>query len=232
MSDNTEINIVYYTYINPNSDYKTIIKGQLIDIINSKIIAKLFIVISCEFENLIDDIKILIHETLLNAKINYVLDIKNENIFEYYGIKKIYDLAINEPNKYYLYLHGKGMLNKWNDENPRTENNVALTQGSVNPWEKVLNIFKTDDAINIIAMVPGINMAWFNFWWASGKYLITCEDPKISRENRYYYESWLTTGNVENSKIYNLLDDNYETHATPSGACKRYYDYIFQKFRQ
>jgi len=218
---NKLINIVYYTYINPDSNYKSIIKEQLIDINNSKIYinATLFIVISCEFKNLIDDIKNLIYETMINIPITYNLEFETENIFEYYGIKKIYDLSIKEPNKYYLYMHGKGMCNTYGDKNPRTKHNIFLTKSHVNNWEKVLDIFKKDDNINIIGMFPSDTrkFIWFNFWWASGKYLITCEYPKISRDDRFYYESWIGTGNIDNNKIYNLLENNYNTY-TPNEA--------------
>ena len=201
-------------------DYETIIREQLIDIINSNIHnhATLFIVISCEFKDLIEKINHLIYATLINTKFTYYVDIKNENLFEYYGIKKIYDLAINEPDKYYLYIHGKGMCYNHNDLNPRTKPNILLTRGHVTPWKKVLDIFKADESINFVGMFPSNTCVWFNFWWASGKYLITCENPKMSLENRYYYEEWLSSGNRDKHKSYNLLESNYKTY-TGQGAC-------------
>jgi hypothetical protein len=210
-----EINIVYYTYINPNADFKTIIKEQLIDIINSNISvnAKLFIVISCEFEKFKYYIKKLINNTLSNTNICYNLDIESENLFEYYGIKKIHDLAIKEPDKYYLYIHGKGMCNNYGDNNSRINTNLLLTQTHLNNWQKVLNIFKKDKNVDIVGMFPSpFYFVWFNFWWASGKYLITCECPRIST-NRYYYEGWLNSGG-NNNKIYNLIENNYNTYTS------------------
>jgi hypothetical protein len=109
-------------------------------------------------------------------------------------------------------MHGKGMCNKWCDVNPRTKNNIVLTQTHVNPHEKVLDIFKTNDNTHIIGMFPSDGFVWFNFWWASGKYLITCEYTKISRDDRCYYETWLRSGNIPNNKIYNLLENNYKSY--------------------
>lgn len=31
---------------------------------------------------------------------------------------------------------------------------------------------------------------WYNFWYATGKYLSNCEEPVLT-DNRYYYEEWL-----------------------------------------
>ena len=109
-----EINIVYFTYINPNKNYKDIIQGQLNDIVVSGIgiNSKLFIVISCEFPELINEVENIITQKLLNTNVNYELTIEPKNIYEYYGIKKVYDLAKADPDKYYIYLHGKGMMNE------------------------------------------------------------------------------------------------------------------------
>ena len=67
-------------------------------------------------------------------------------------------------------------------------------------------------------MFPSVSFGWFNFWWATGKYLSTCEEPKMSRENRYYYEGWLSSGKINNNKIYNLLEHNYKSY-TAVEAC-------------
>lgn len=221
------INIVYYTFINRNAQYKIIIEEQLDDIINSDIIIyiTLHIVISCEFPDLVEEIQNIINTKLLNKNIDYNLNIESKNIFEYYGLKKIYDLAVIEPEKYYLYIHGKGMFNSWGDPNPRVKSNVALTRCHINPWKKIIDIFQNNKNIKIITMFPHEKWAWFNFWWASGNYLSTCEDPKICLDDRYYYESWLGTGHIDNNLSYNLHEDNYITY-TAQEACKLLIDYI------
>jgi hypothetical protein len=61
-----EINIVYFTYINPTKNYKLIIQGQLNEVIVSNVgtRSKLFIVISCEYPEFIDDVKNALKEQL------------------------------------------------------------------------------------------------------------------------------------------------------------------------
>lgn len=223
----TQINIIYYTYINHNINYKVIIEGQLDDIIRSNISnnSKLYIVIACEIINILHEAKNFIDQKLLYKNINYELTIENKNLFEYYGIKKVYDLAKLEPEKYFVYIHGKGMFNNFDDPHPRTKSNIVLTGIHIYQWERILNIFQNDSDIKIATMFPHGAWAWFNFWWASGKYLCTCEDPKITFDNRYYYESWLGTGHLDNSKTYNLLENNYQTY-TPDEANNSLNDYI------
>jgi len=208
-----EINIVYFTYINPNKNYKDIIQGQLNDIVVSGIgiNSKLFIVISCEYPELVDDVKNAITEQLSNTNVNYELTIEPKNIYEYYGIKKIYDLAKEESDKYYIYLHGKGMMNEHGEmtKTGRTKSNLSLTRSHLYPWEKILNLFKSNQNIVVAASFVGPRLGWFNFWWASGKYLSTCEDPRVSLDNRHYYEGWLSSGSIENEFFYNLTENDY-----------------------
>lgn len=208
-----EINIVYYTFISPTKNYNLIIQGQLNDIINSNIgiNSKLFIVISCEFPELIDDVKNAITEKLSNTNVNYELTIENKNIFEYYGIKKVYDLAKADPDKYYIYFHGKGMFNEHGEmtKTGRTKSNLSLTRSHLYPWEKILDIFKSNQNVVVAASFVGPRLGWFNFWWASGKYLSSCEDPCVSLDNRHYYERWLSSGSIENEIFYNLTENDY-----------------------
>ena len=103
----------------------------------------------------------------------------NINIFEYYGIKKMYDLALKEPNKYYLYLHSKGMFN-YGNTNTRHEFETTLTKGTVYQYKKVIDIFETNSNISKIGLFPAIQhdgrYIWLNFYYSKGTYLNTCED--------------------------------------------------------
>jgi len=214
-----EINIVYYTFINPDKNYKLIIQGQLNDIINSNIgsVSKLFIVISCEYLELVDDVKNAIAQKLSNTNVNYELTIEPKNIYEYYGIKKVYDLAKADPDKYYIYFHGKGMYNEHGEmtKTGRTKSNLSLTRSHLYPWKKILDIFKSNQNIVVAASFVGPRLGWFNFWWASGKYLSSCEDPRVSLNNRGYYEGWLSSGSIENEIFYNLTENNYTQYQPP-----------------
>ena len=64
------------------------------------------------------------------------------------------------------------------------------------------------------------NWIWFNFWWARGTYLNTCEDPIITCD-RYYYESWLGSGNNSIGQTYNFKEGNFNSY-TAEEALERF----------
>jgi hypothetical protein len=209
----SKINIVYFIWINLKKNYECIILGQLNDIINSNILseAKLYIEICCEYEDITPIIKEKIDNTL--QSFDYEMTFHTINIFEYYGIKKMYDLALKEPNKYYLYLHSKGMFN-YDNTNTRHNFETTLTKGTVYQYKKVIELFETNSNISKIGLFPAIKhdgrYIWLNFYWSKGTYLNTCEDP-IQTTYRYYYETWSGSGEKD-SLIYNLHENNYKKY--------------------
>jgi hypothetical protein len=209
-----DINIVYFIWINPKKNYKAIISGQLDDLIKSKILdrSNLHIEVCCEHKELQDGLDNLI-KTLLNGY-NFNIAYYEENLYEYYGIKKLYELACNEPKKCYLYFHSKGMFNYDNiDRHPYEK---TLTKGTIYQYEKVISIFNGNPKIMKIGLFPSNihkgHFIWLNFYWARGSYLRTCEPPIISTENRYYYETWSESGNNNMGDVYNLYENNYKKY--------------------
>jgi hypothetical protein len=204
----SQISIVYFTGINPRKDYKCIIGGQLDDIISSQVlsVATLYLQISCVFHELVDEIRELIETKLTNF--NFHLEFHNKNLCDYHGIKKLYDLAKEDPSKIYCYLHGKAMFNYENYKRHAYE--LLLTNGTISRWRDVLNLFETnhENKISIACMFPsGTNIAWYNFYWVRGSYLTKCEVPVIT-SNRFCYEIWLGTGDTT-PLTYNLIENNH-----------------------
>ena len=131
-------------------------------------------------------------------------------MYEYYGIKKLYDLSVIEPEKIYFYFHGKGMCNNCNNnKNVRTHYNINLTQSHVNCWRKALNAFKTNSEIIAAGMFPSEKLVFYNFFYARGNFLQSC-GPPLKTVDRYYYECWLPQGDFSLGKIYNLNEDNFQ----------------------
>lgn len=213
-----KINIIYNIWINNNRNWKIIIEGQLCDIKLSKILdkSKLYIIISSDEDHILSNSVEYIN-TFLDIfdsdkeKVNIYS--YNKNYYEYYGVKKIYDLAKNEPDKLYIYFHTKGMFNWYNNDiNKRSEDEFNLTYYLIHGWRDILNVFENYADINRIGLIPSNGgWMWFNFYWTRGNYLNTCEEPLIS-ENRYYYESWLGSGNQEIGSIYGTLSGNFKKY--------------------
>jgi hypothetical protein len=208
-----QINIVYFCWCNKKKNYAAIIGGQIDDIIFYKIlsVAKLYIEVCCEDDDILPSIKELLDTKLTGY--NYYINFHKENKYEYYGIKKLYDLSILEPNKYYLYLHSKGMFNYANIN--RHEYEKVLTNGILCNFEKTIELFNNNPEIMKASQFPSNhhekNFCWFNFYWSRGTYLITCENPIIS-SNRCYYETWSETGDNNMGKVYNMYENNYKKY--------------------
>jgi hypothetical protein len=207
------INIIYFTWINTNRNWKVILYGQMYDLLVSNILenAKLYVILCNENENILNEAKNYIYEVLNNVNRDIItIETTTQNLYEYYGIKKLYDLAKNEPNKLFVYLHGKGMYHWYNNNsNIRSEHEVILTKNTIYPWRDILDVFSKNQHITRIGFIPSHGgWLWFNFFWVRGNYLITCEDPSITND-RYYYESWLSTGKRYDSESYSLYTGNY-----------------------
>jgi hypothetical protein len=220
-----KINIVYFIYINKDRDWDYIVKSQLNDIKKSNIlsVANLFIVV-CDENNIVN--KLYFDNILEN--INYNIDFHNKNHFEYYGIKKLYDLAQNDPDKLYVYLHSKGMVFH-NTESKRNKVEEYLTNNLLNNYKKIINIFEENENITKVASFPSTKgFAWFNFFYVRGSYLKKCKEPIISND-RFYYESYLGDEYINDDKgeSYSLYlnKNHYFTHTE---AASKYFEIIDQ----
>ena len=209
------INIIYFVWINKEKNFENIISGQMEDLLNSGLLehATLYIEICCEDKSLDNLVKGIFSRKLKN--ICFHLEIHNQNLFEYYGIKKMYELAKKEQDKYFLYFHSKGMMNHYKNQNDRHIYEKTLTKGTICQYKKVIKLFEENPKIMKIGLFPSNihkkNFIWLNFYWARGSYLITCESPIIS-DNRYYYETWSETGDIQMGLSYNLYENNYKKY--------------------
>ncbi len=209
---------MYFAWINPEKDYECIIAGQMKDLLASGImsVSKLYVQVCCENNELVDSVQAIFRKVLGNT--NYEIEVHGENLFEYYGINKLHSLAVSEPSKYYFYFHSKGMFN-YNNTRSRNRYELTLTRGTISNWKKAIEVFKSDDAIMKIGLFPARqhknNYIWFNFWYARGTFLATCEKPKKSGiTGRFYYESvWIETGTNDELGVYNLLEPGHRKYS-------------------
>jgi hypothetical protein len=211
----SSIYIVYFIYINPERNWKLILEGQMNDIKDTNILEtnKLFIVISCNDENNIQEAKNIVNSIFINYNHNIEFTIESQNLFEYPGIKKVYDLALINKDKLFIYFHSKGMV--FHQNSKRNELEEKLTKNTFKNWQKTISIFKNNSNINKIGLLPSNSgFIWYNFWWARGDYISKLEEPIIS-EDRYYYEVWLSK-----VKKYNC-DDSYSL-LNNSNNCKSF----------
>jgi hypothetical protein len=224
--------IIYFVSINPKRNWKSIISGQLNDLCNISILknSHFIIVLTCENnKNLLSESFNFICNILSNKEgVSFVIDKYEDNKFEYHGIKVLYNYSIDNPDSIFLYIHSKGMYNVDNlNERSRTEK--ALTIETCTNWQGILNIFNAHTNIMRIGLFPDKNgIVWYNFFFARGSYLKTCENPIIT-DNRYYYENWLSTGKINDNDSYSLFSNNNNTY-NPSTATQNLIESLIPKY--
>jgi hypothetical protein len=210
-SNNKKINIVYFAFIpnNKKDRWTFLIKSQLNDLINSKLLneSKLYVVLSIKNPQEYNDVKTFINSILSGH--DYEISYTFENNYEYPGIKKLYDLAKISPNNYYLYLHSKGMVFHEDTDNKRDHWEERVTYDTIYKWVDITNIFKNNEHITRIGLFPAhAGWVWINIFWVKGTYLIQCEEPIIT-SNRHYYEGWLGTNkNKELTESYSIYSND------------------------
>lgn len=213
---NKSIHIVYYIWINEERNWQIIIKGQLQDIIESNILedAHLNIVLCTDKIDLITDATYFILSTInYTNHLTFNLYTTQFNNYEYEGINKLYELANQEPNKLYIYMHSKGMFNKIYNPNIRLDEEIILTKTLLYDWKKIKNLFLENKFLMKAGLVPAIGgWIWFNFFWSRGEYIRTCEKPKIT-DTRYYYESWLTTSIISEFDSYSIYSNTISRYS-------------------
>jgi hypothetical protein len=195
------LNLVYYIYINPDK-YKTIVNGQLHDIIKSGIpYHKIYICICSEKQHLIDECKNLIDEIGIQ-RIVYSQSLINQ--FEYPGLKLLYDLSHNS-NDIFLYIHSKGMVYN-NKSNGRNEFERTTLRGTLHYHQKAMEIFKNIVNINKVGLWPSDKgFIWVNFFYIRGGYL---KKPPIITQDRWWYEEYIGShGNSNYFDCYSLIKD-------------------------
>jgi hypothetical protein len=201
------IKIVYYLYLVPDANWKEIASGQLRQLKNYGILneADLYIHI-CDCHGLVAEAESLIKDIVPSALLNF----SYENRFEYPGIKLVYDLAKQHPEAIFIYFHAKGVSHQIQ---LRSAKEVTLFTLTFKNWRKNIQLLNKN-GIQKVGLFPamlkaGLNKPgelggwiWYNYWYATGKYLSQCPQPMVHKD-RYYYEGWLGLHNADNTYITN-----------------------------
>jgi hypothetical protein len=200
-----EIIIVYYIYINPNKNWKHIVNGQLNDLKTIGLInSNLNVVICSEEHNILEDCIKIIHK----YRSDILIKTTCKNLYEYPGIKLLYDLAQNNPNKIMFYMHSKGMVFS-NQTNFRSFAEMSILRNTMKDPQKIFSIFENNKKVNKIGLIPHEDhYIVSNFYWVRSNYLIGAEIPKITTD-RLYYEQYI--GLIGSDDSYSLLTDEITT---------------------
>ena len=211
------IYIVYFCFLNNQRDWMRMIHDQLIDVKNTGIFN------SSKFHAVIygDPDDIIKAHTMMEQLIVQKIEITpvHTNRYEFPAIIKIRELAIENPKKIFIYFHSKGMVNH-NFSTYRTQLECKLSLSTFINWDETLYKFNTNPNIQKAGLMPSLEgWIWFNFWWARGSYLVSCE-PIIESDNRFECEVWVGSyGSKTWSDCYSIIDKKISFTADPSTDC-------------
>ena len=97
-----EFAIVYYIYINEKRDWKTIVKGQIDDLLFVGMKPKNMYICICSKKNYIEEV------SKFCESFNPVVSWSQENNFEYPGIHKLWE--IRKKYKIIFYMHSNNCI--------------------------------------------------------------------------------------------------------------------------
>ena len=117
------------------------------------------------------------------------------NAYEYWGIKKVWDLSQKHDGKV-LYIHAKGVTNNY--KNRVTKEISEWKVEGVELWRNAMESHLIDNYTQCVSDLDeydtcGLtcvgNWYWGNFWWSNLSFVK--ENPEPTHADRWYYENWL-----------------------------------------
>jgi hypothetical protein len=166
------------------------VEGQLNDLKTENLLTcDMFIHITGETQELIDSCINLIN----NYKINKSIRTSTENLYEYPGLKYMYDVSQVFSDKIILYMHTKGMFFS-NFSNYRSKDEQMILRYTIKNYQNILTLFENKN-INKIGLFPSPEgKIFFNFFWIKSNYLKDKPAPIISSD-RHYYKNYISFTN-------------------------------------
>ena len=186
------IKIVYFAYLVPNK-WENIVLEQLEMLYNvTSLYEKAHIYMSV-IDNTINQSELQKLRNILRDQYNKIklINIFSENLYEYPGIKTVYELSSMNDNEYILYFHSKGMLS--NQHSIRR----ILFEYTIKNYEIILEEMEKNIDIDTSSIIPCTNgFGYFNFFWARSSFVAKyCSKPESTEEyikhERFTWEMWL-----------------------------------------
>lgn len=120
-------------------------------------------------------------------------DHTEENLFEYPGIHRVWEIGQQNNSTYVLYFHARGISRIKLGRFRRNRQSVEkrLFRRVIGDWRENLlwlSALPTSDKIGLTQ--GGNGWLWYNFWWAKTAYIARLEEPERTNR-RHYYEDWL-----------------------------------------
>lgn len=179
------IKIVYFVYLLPNMWYDIVIE-QLSALKKLKLYETASDIFLCAIS---DNVELDKLKTILDSEYNKIkiVNVFKENVFEYPGIKTIYEISELNENDIILYFHTKGITSNKHDVR------INLFKWVIETHEEIISEFNNNPKLEIATAFPNKSgTSYFNFFWVNSEYVRKyCKRPIIC-DNRFKWEVWLS----------------------------------------
>ena len=221
ITNHPKLEIVYFINADLSECFFKLFNDQIKDLLKAKLnkysFIKLNIEVICSSKIKKEKIKKLISNLKLEDYLNFQISFSKDFNKEYKGINKAWELAKEDPEKYILYFHGKGLSylkNKYFYIRQPLEK--LIFNLLIKDWLKNLEKLNRLISINKLGILSGGNgWLWFNFWIAKSSYLSKIEKPRMTKR-AFYYEDWIARFRIikkedfKNKRIYtNEFEEKY-----------------------
>lgn len=191
----TKTRIVYFINCYINKNYIYLFSRQMAELAETKLLSEtnsVLYVVSSGTEN---DKNVLQKE--IQRIFGLASDIRQEhteqNLFEYPGIRKVWELGRQDSDAFILYFHARGIsrikLGRFRRNRQPLEK--RLFRRVIGEWRMNLLWLSAIVSADKVGISHGGNgWVWFNFWWVRASYVAHLEEP-VKTERRHYYEDWL-----------------------------------------
>lgn len=187
-----KIKIVYFAYLIPDK-WKSIVLEQLESLFLVSSLYEASQIYISAIDDTPEQTEINTLRNIISSKYNKIqlVNIYLNNVYEYPGIKTIYELSSDDEHEYLLYFHSKGMTSNHH------ETRKKLFDYTIKNYELIITEMEKNLEIDTASAIPSINgFGYFNFFWARSsyvnKYCIKPETtPTFLKYDRFSWEMWL-----------------------------------------
>lgn len=206
------IYIVYFFFVNIKKNWQKNVQLQLFDVKASGILdskeTELHVVV-CDPTKIADT-------TFLNEfKCKNIITFY-DNRYEYEAIQYLQKLSHTaNPTDCMIYFHSKGMV--MHNYELRIPAEILLTYFLFKDWQNTAKLLEKYNKAGLFPSQEG--WIWFNFWWATAKYIQNSKPLITNLDNRYECESFLGRHGSNTHTDCISLHDNTKPFYTPREAC-------------
>jgi hypothetical protein len=187
-----KIKIVYFSYLLPNK-WESIVLEQLESLYNVTTLYENADIYMSVIDTTMNQTELQKLQNILMNKYNKIklVNIFSENVYEYPGIKTVYELSSMNEDEYILYFHSKGM-----SSNQHSTRHI-LFEYTIKNYKIILEEMEKNKDIDTSSIIPCINgFGYYNFFWARSSFVAKyCSKPESTEEyikhERFTWEMWL-----------------------------------------